>query len=429
MARGSGSGAAAPAHTSSTPEGARPESVGSVEAARSETARSEAAPPSFDIVRVNAEGEMVIAGRSVPNEPVDVLLDGQVVETVLADASGKFVVVIAVGAAIEPRELRLRAKLPAMSRDGTALPTGSKGADATATVPSGTASGPDEATTPSATVVAGPPAERPRVADEVRPGATTPADAGPRLSTAAGTLLNPSGGSAAPSPEGEGSTESANEVAALEETMPRSADTDGAADPRAPPPAEGDTLLSEPVIVLPPERAGDVPVVVQPNGEELAMLQPGGPEAEGVVLDQLTQDPDGDLLLRGRARPGHAVRIYGNGQEIGTVAVAEGSWSLTIAGARAENIRLFRLDEIGGTGEVASRVEVPFEPSGAASQLVRDRKITVRRGDNLWRIAEQHYGDGIRYSLIFGANGGLIRDPNLIYPDQVFTIPELVEAE
>jgi nucleoid-associated protein YgaU len=163
--------------------------------------------------------------------------------------------------------------------------------------------------------------------------------------------------------------------------------------------------------------------------EQLALLQPGGAAPTGVVLDQLTQQPDGGLLLRGRARPGHAVRIYGNGAAIDTVAVADGSWTLTVPGGRAGDIRLFRLDEIARSGTVASRVEVPFQPSDAASQVVRDRRITVQRGDNLWRIAEQHYGDGIRYSLIFGANGDLIRDPDLIYPDQVFTVPELVEAE
>jgi nucleoid-associated protein YgaU len=148
------------------------------------------------------------------------------------------------------------------------------------------------------------------------------------------------------------------------------------------------------------------------------------------VLDQLTQAPDGDLMLRGRARPRHAVRVYANGREIGTVAVDDGGWSLAVPGARAEDIRLFRLDEIARTGEVASRVEVPYDPAdGAAPQVLRDRQITVQKGDHLWRIAEHHYGEGIRYSVIFGANSDLIRDPDLIYPGQVFTIPELVEAE
>lgn len=47
----------------------------------------------------------------------------------------------------------------------------------------------------------------------------------------------------------------------------------------------------------------------------------------------------------------------------------------------------------------------------------------IRRGDNLWTIARRAYGDGIRYTQIYEANNDQIRDPDLIYPGQVFTLP------
>ena len=47
----------------------------------------------------------------------------------------------------------------------------------------------------------------------------------------------------------------------------------------------------------------------------------------------------------------------------------------------------------------------------------------VVRGDNLWRISEATYGHGKRYTEIFTANRKQIRDPNLIYPDQIFVLP------
>ena len=50
--------------------------------------------------------------------------------------------------------------------------------------------------------------------------------------------------------------------------------------------------------------------------------------------------------------------------------------------------------------------------------------MIIRRGDNLWRIARRNYGEGIRYTTIFQANRDQIRDPDLIYPGQVFDIPE-----
>ncbi|MEZ5842004.1 MAG: LysM peptidoglycan-binding domain-containing protein [Hyphomicrobiales bacterium] len=45
------------------------------------------------------------------------------------------------------------------------------------------------------------------------------------------------------------------------------------------------------------------------------------------------------------------------------------------------------------------------------------------RGDNLWRIARRLWGAGARYSTIYEANRGQIRDPDLIFPGQIFIIP------
>lgn len=50
-------------------------------------------------------------------------------------------------------------------------------------------------------------------------------------------------------------------------------------------------------------------------------------------------------------------------------------------------------------------------------------RVIIRRGDNLWTIARRVYGQGIRYTQIFDANTGQIRDPDLIYPGQVFDLP------
>jgi nucleoid-associated protein YgaU len=47
----------------------------------------------------------------------------------------------------------------------------------------------------------------------------------------------------------------------------------------------------------------------------------------------------------------------------------------------------------------------------------------VSRGDNLWRISQRIYGKGFRYTMIYGANQEQIRNPNLIYPGQVFVLP------
>ena len=47
----------------------------------------------------------------------------------------------------------------------------------------------------------------------------------------------------------------------------------------------------------------------------------------------------------------------------------------------------------------------------------------VTRGDNLWRISHRTYGDGLRYTVIYGGTRDQIRDPSLIYPGQSFVLP------
>ncbi len=49
----------------------------------------------------------------------------------------------------------------------------------------------------------------------------------------------------------------------------------------------------------------------------------------------------------------------------------------------------------------------------------------VKKGDNLWKIAEKHYGNGSKYPVIFEANKPMLKDPDLIYPGQMLRIPAL----
>ena len=48
---------------------------------------------------------------------------------------------------------------------------------------------------------------------------------------------------------------------------------------------------------------------------------------------------------------------------------------------------------------------------------------TVVRGDNLSKIAKQHYGDSAKWRAIYEANKSLIKDPNKIWPGQVLILP------
>ena len=49
---------------------------------------------------------------------------------------------------------------------------------------------------------------------------------------------------------------------------------------------------------------------------------------------------------------------------------------------------------------------------------------TVEKGDTLWAISQDRYGDGFLFVRVFEANREAIRNPDLIYPGQIFTLPE-----
>lgn len=52
---------------------------------------------------------------------------------------------------------------------------------------------------------------------------------------------------------------------------------------------------------------------------------------------------------------------------------------------------------------------------------------TVERGDTLSAIAKAHYGDAMKYPVIFEANKPMLTDPDKIYPGQVLRIPAIAD--
>ncbi|MBB6408051.1 LysM peptidoglycan-binding domain-containing protein [Mesorhizobium sangaii] len=67
-------------------------------------------------------------------------------------------------------------------------------------------------------------------------------------------------------------------------------------------------------------------------------------------------------------------------------------------------------------GGVPETVAPKLEHAGSA--------VIIRRNDTLWRISRRVYGHGVRYSTIYLANQDQISDPDRIWPGQVFKVPE-----
>lgn len=75
----------------------------------------------------------------------------------------------------------------------------------------------------------------------------------------------------------------------------------------------------------------------------------------------------------------------------------------------------------------ASAEPAPVEPVAPAAEPVAVAApvtVTVQPGYTLWGIAQQNFGEGVLYVQVFEANKDKIKDPDLIYPGQVFTLPK-----
>ena len=136
-------------------------------------------------------------------------------------------------------------------------------------------------------------------------------------------------------------------------------------------------------------------------------------------------------MLAGRGNPGRTIIIYVDDAPLmDTVVSSSGSWKQALNGLDAGRYVL-RVDEVDENGTVTSRVESPFQRE--YPEDVREAKAsnettyTVQPGNSLWIIATGRYGEGMRYLQIFSANKDQIRDPDLIYPGQVFAIPDAQE--
>lgn len=101
------------------------------------------------------------------------------------------------------------------------------------------------------------------------------------------------------------------------------------------------------------------------------------------------------------------------------------------AGEEGDKYLTFKLQEYKAPGKRYVAVQTPTavvkqEDTTAAAEtnpaVTENKTHTVQSGDTLWGIAKTYYGNGAQYTKIVAANPG-IKNPNLIYPGQVFTIP------
>ncbi|PPB79980.1 nucleoid-associated protein YgaU [Albidovulum inexpectatum] len=357
-------------------------------------AEPQVAAPSFDTVRVDPDGTVLIAGRAGQGGPVSVLVDGAEIARVQPDGRGAFAAMVELAPSETPRVMTLRRQ----DEDGHVVDS-----DASVVI------GP----------IQRPVAESPGVDVAVAPETTS--DAAARVEAQESATADESQQAAAPEPE-----------------------------------------------VLIVDRTG-----VRRQSQANA----GGT----IVLDTIGYGPKGEVLIGGRGGAGQYARLYLDNAPVGIVSIGQdGQWTISLPGI-APGVYTLRIDQVDASGRVTSRVETPFqreapeavaaalagaaiaggeagpdapempatpegpqspeaiarsEPVGQPAQtpapqadatpasVPRAAIVTVQPGFTLWQIARENYGQGTLYVKVFEANRDQIRDPDLIYPGQVFTVPE-----
>lgn len=188
----------------------------------------------------------------------------------------------------------------------------------------------------------------------------------------------------------------------------------------------------------PAEGERPAPAVLLADAEGVELLQPpdGGAGAgadAGVALDAISYAEGGEVGLSGRAEGGAHVRLYLDNRPVGVAEVSgDGRWRWSLPEVDTGRYTL-RVDELDAEGEVTARIETPLrregdivlaETAAAEGGGTEITAVTVVPGATLWAISRAAYGEGVLYVRVFDANRAHIRDPDLIYPGQVFTIPQ-----
>ncbi|WP_298982343.1 LysM peptidoglycan-binding domain-containing protein [uncultured Roseibium sp.] len=168
--------------------------------------------------------------------------------------------------------------------------------------------------------------------------------------------------------------------------------------------------------------------------------------APTVTVEAVESEKD-TVYVAGTGEPGSSVRVYVGDEFQGEAQVnSSGKWLVQGSKNIAEGDVEVRADLIAGDGSsVDARAAVTFEKEedkqivltkvvatgsgdtgdGQGAQVKKSLPVVIiRKGDNLWRISRRLYGDGVRYTTIYKANTDQIRNPDLIYPGQVFLTPE-----
>jgi nucleoid-associated protein YgaU len=433
----------APAEAKPAPAEAKPAdpTAAATPAPATEPAKAEIVPPAFDILRVEPDGSIVIAGQAPAGSKVEILAGSKVVGETTAGPEGDFAVVVDDPLKPGTHQIVLRATdeaaVVAMSpetavvsipeqKDGQVLALVEQPGQPSKliTVPEPIVAAPAATPAPEtkpATETAAPDAPA-TAAAEVKPAEPAPAEAKPAEVAA----VDPK-----PVPADQPTSDLRVEVKAIE-IEGNKVFVAGVATPG------GNVRAYANEILLGDARASD-------GGEFLVEALRDLPVGDYIVRADLLAKDGNKVLMRAqvpfRREAGASVAAVAAPAPVPAVAPAQPVAAAPAPAAPAQPAASAPETAVAAAPAAQPPADKPVEPAAAAvptpvvtlpaappsvtSAALQpvDGAVIIRRGDTLWQISRRVYGRGVRYSTIYLANQKQISDPDRIWPGQVFSVP------
>ena len=212
---------------------------------------------------------------------------------------------------------------------------------------------------------------------------------------------------------------------------------------------------TKPLVALLPETATEVPVLIQ-SPDDVDTAKSAAAASEAIVADAAKADaamPEttratlvktqaksqiaalapsaivwrdaSRILISGTSRGGVRVTVNdAKGQFGEALVLADGAWQ--VAGSLDMDIAVnqLRFALFDDANQIIARYDLPVKARDLAKGQDGSPLVVVNKGDMLWRIAYQQLGEGVKYVDIVRRNKKDITDPDLIYPKQIFAVPQ-----
>ncbi len=361
--------------------------------------------PSFDVVRVEPDGSAVVAGQAAPGAKIVLRVDGQEITATTADKTGNFVALFVLDSSPVPRLLTMTSQLP----DADETPAAAEVALAPTKAPEVAIATAENAAPAAVAAATEPPTALLITKDEVKvlQGSAPPASGDTSSALVIDTITYTPGGDVR-----LGGRAKAASIIRLYLNNAPLADLEADGEGRW-----GGTMpiIAPGIYTLRADQLGE-------DGKVTARFETPFKRETIEALAAATQKLQPETGLAAAAPDAGVAAVAPPEPEAGTADVATADTSVT-ATATAETSVDLAVEDANVTAAVIANDPVETAQATATPAPASPISVTVQPGFTLWGIATERFGDGVLYVQVYEANKDKIRDPNLIYPGQVFVIP------